>query len=194
MKVLIVLTSIVGLSLAQFPNGRILEPPVPALCAQRVIHERSPDGKGYWFSWKDQNTKGKEEDWLGARNFCRQRCMDAVSVETSPENEWIKQRIVDGKQKYIWTSGRVCDFQGCDRADLQPTSINGWFWTAELQKLAPTTDRRQNDWSENGGIGQPQPDNRELQQGGAPENCLAILNNFYNDGVHWHDVGEYRNI
>jgi len=59
MKVLIVLTSIVGLSLAQFPNGRILEPPVPALCAQRVIHERSPDGKGYWFSWKDQNTKGK---------------------------------------------------------------------------------------------------------------------------------------
>jgi hypothetical protein len=23
--------------------------------------------------------------------------MDSVSVETSPENEWIKQRIVDGK-------------------------------------------------------------------------------------------------
>jgi len=91
------------------------------------------------------------------------------------------------QQKYIWTSGRICDFKGCDRPDLQPTSINGWFWTAELQKLAATTDRRQSDWSENGGIGQPQPDNRELQQGGAPENCLAILNNFYNDGVHWHD-------
>ena len=44
---------------------------------------------------------GKEEDWLGARNFCRQRCMDAVSVETSPENEWIKQRIVDGKVSKI---------------------------------------------------------------------------------------------
>lgn len=43
---------------------------------------------------------GKEEDWLGARNFCRQRCMDAVSVETSPENEWIKQRIVDGKVSF----------------------------------------------------------------------------------------------
>lgn len=40
---------------------------------------------------------GKEEDWLGARNFCRQRCMDSVSVETSPENEWVKQRIVEGK-------------------------------------------------------------------------------------------------
>ena len=57
MKVLILLASI-SLSLAQFPNGRILEPPVPALCAQRVIHERSPDGKGYWFSWRDQNTQG----------------------------------------------------------------------------------------------------------------------------------------
>jgi len=27
--------------------------------------------------------------------------MDAVSVETSPENEWIKQRIVDGKVSKI---------------------------------------------------------------------------------------------
>uniref|UniRef100_A0A182U451 C-type lectin domain-containing protein n=1 Tax=Anopheles melas TaxID=34690 RepID=A0A182U451_9DIPT len=92
------------------------------------------------------------------------------------------------QQKYIWTSGRLCDFKGCDRPDLQPTNINGWFWTAELQKLAPTTVRNQNDWSEGGGIGKPQPDNRELIQGGASENCLAILNNFYDDGVHWHDV------
>lgn len=38
-------------------------------------------------------------------------------------------------------------------------------------------------------IGKPQPDNREfVQQNGAPETCLAILNNFYGDGVHWHDV------
>lgn len=44
---------------------------------------------------------GKEEDWLGARNFCRQRCMDLVSVETSPENEWIKQRLVDGKVRLV---------------------------------------------------------------------------------------------
>lgn len=40
---------------------------------------------------------GVEEDWLGARNYCRQRCMDSVSVETSPENEWVKQRIVSDK-------------------------------------------------------------------------------------------------
>lgn len=56
-----------------------------------------------------------------------------------------------GKVKYIWTSGRLCDFKGCDRPDLQPTNINGWFWTAELKKLPPTTNRVQNDWSETGG-------------------------------------------
>lgn len=100
--------------------------------------------------------------------------------------QFYKMHIVNFQVKYIWTSGRLCDFKGCDRPDLLPNNINGWFWTAELQKLAPTTDRRQGDWSENGGIGRPQPDNRELQQGGAPENCLAILNNFYNDGVNWH--------
>ncbi|XP_045472260.1 uncharacterized protein LOC123679000 [Harmonia axyridis] len=178
----------VSAAFAQFPNGRSLHLPNPQLCAQRVIHERTPDGKGYFFSWREPQTRGVEKDWLDGRNFCRERCMDLISLETSAENEWIKQRIVSENVKYIWTSGRLCDFKGCDRADLQPLSINGWFWTAVLQKLAPTTQRDQNDWSESGGIGRPQPDNREAQQGGATENCLAVLNQFYKDGVNWHDV------
>lgn len=86
--------------------------------------------------------------------------MDLVSLETKAENEWIKERLVREKVKYIWTSGRLCDFKGCERADLQPLQVNGWFWTAELQKLAPTTDRQNNDWSPSGGIHRPQPDNR----------------------------------
>lgn len=90
-------SSLLGLSLAQFPNGRILESPVPALCSQRVIHERAPDNKGYFFSWRDPALQGVEEDWLGARNFCRKRCMDSVSLETSNENEWIKKRMVEEK-------------------------------------------------------------------------------------------------
>lgn len=51
----------------------------------------------YFFSWRDPALQGVEEDWLGARNFCRKRCMDSVSLETSNENEWVKQRIIDGK-------------------------------------------------------------------------------------------------
>ncbi|KAJ8733893.1 hypothetical protein PYW07_014444 [Mythimna separata] len=188
MKQLVLLALFAAVAQAQFQNGRILEPPVPSLCVQRTIHERYADNKGYFFSWRDPALRGVEEDWLSARNYCRQRCMDLVSLETSDENEWVKARIVQDKQKYIWTSGRLCDFKGCNRPDLIPNEINGWFWTAELQKLAPTTNRQQNDWSEGGGIGKPQPDNRELIQGGAAEHCVAILNNFYNDGVHWHDV------
>lgn len=187
-KCAVLAVAFLGISTAQLQNKRILESPIPALCAQRTIHERTPDGKGYFFSWKDQNTKGVEQDWLSTRNYCRKRCMDLVSLETSAENEWIKRHLVEDKIKYIWTSGRLCDFPGCDRPDLLPNNINGWFWTAVLQKLAPTTQRDQNDWSESGGIGKPQPDNRELIQGGASENCLAILNQFYNDGVNWHDV------
>lgn len=48
----------------------------------------------YFFSWRDPSLKGVEYDWLSARNFCRRRCMDSVSLETSLENEWIKQRVV----------------------------------------------------------------------------------------------------
>merc|ERR1711874_345056 len=40
-------------------------------------------------------------------------------------------------------------------------------------------------WSNTGGARppRPQPDNRE-----GDEVCLAVLNNFYNDGVRFHDV------
>ena len=37
--------------------------------------------------------------------------------------------------------------------------------------------------------GLPQPDNRAAgEQPPSPEVCLAILNNFYADGIKWHDV------
>lgn len=61
-----------------------------------AIHERF-HGKGYFFSWRDPITNKQEEDWLGVRNWCRMRCMDAVSLQTSQENEYIKRRMVEGK-------------------------------------------------------------------------------------------------
>jgi len=173
---------------ADLPPGRTLAAPDFHLCQQKPIHEVGPDGKGYFFSWRDPALRDSQFDWLDARNYCRRLCMETVSLETSIENEWIKERLVKDKVKYIWTSGRKCDFKGCDRADLLPTEINGWFWTATLEKLAPTNQRDQGDWSESGGLGKPQPDNREPQQGGSQENCIAVLNQFYNDGVNWHDV------
>ena len=89
--------------------------------------------------------------------------------------------------KYIWTSGRKCNFAGCDRPDLQPPNENGWFWSGSGAKIGPTSQRNTGDWSHTGGYGRAQPDNREAEQGN-DESCLSILNNFYGDGLKWHDV------
>lgn len=51
LKTCAVLFGLLAVAVAQFPNGRILEPPVPQLCAQRVIHERTPDGKFCFSVW-----------------------------------------------------------------------------------------------------------------------------------------------
>lgn len=65
----------------------------------------------YFFSWRDPALKGVEEDWLGARNYCRQRCMDSVSLETSNENEWIKSRLVNEKVDFFLSLALLFNFQ-----------------------------------------------------------------------------------
>lgn len=65
-----------------------------------VRHASYRDARGvahsYFFSWEHQPTRSLEVDWLDARNICRRHCMDAVSMETPQENEFIKQRIARG--------------------------------------------------------------------------------------------------
>lgn len=45
----ILLVALMAVANAQFPNGRILEPPVPSQCVQRTIHERYADSKSSLF-------------------------------------------------------------------------------------------------------------------------------------------------
>ncbi|KAJ4436331.1 hypothetical protein ANN_18962 [Periplaneta americana] len=139
---------------AMVMSQRRLALPDPRSCANRVRHATYRDARGvqhtYFFSWEHGPTRSLEVDWLDARNICRRHCMDAVSMETPQENEFIKQRIARAK-------------------------------------IGPTTQRNSGDWSHTGGFGQAQPDNREAAQGN-DESCLSILNNFYNDGIKWHDV------
>ena len=96
-----------------------------------------------------RNTKW---DWFNARNYCRQgllfllllllllllvftipwtrkRCMDLVSFETQQEYDWVKG-FIDGGVKFFWTSGRKCNFDGCDKPEFFPKLVNGWFWSA----------------------------------------------------------------
>jgi len=170
-----------------FPDGK--------LCEQRVGREGNVEfgGRTYWLSWKsdDFRLKNAKWDWFNARNYCRKRCMDLVSFETEQEYQFIKA-LMTQDVKYFWTSGRLCNFDGCDRDDFFPKAINGWFWSANQARLNPTNSTTAfHDWSSTGGF-QPakaQPDNREQeQQNGALEACMAVLNNFYGDGIKWHDV------
>lgn len=132
----------------------------------------------------------------GFNNHCssslyRKHCQDLVSFETQDEANFVYESMTQNNVKYIWTSGRKCNFDGCDRPDLKPTIVNGWFWSGSTARIAPTNDRSgawNGDWSLTGGSGQAQPDNREFSENGNDEACIAVLNNFYNDGVKWHDV------
>jgi len=165
----------------------------PELCRVRTqmvgIHQFQ--GRNYWFSWQDSSARVRNTkwDWFNARNYCRKRCMDLVSFETPQEWDWVRG-FMDANVAYFWTSGRLCDFEGCDRPDLFPKNINGWFWSAnQVAMPATNSTHRFHSWSHTGGLGVPQPDNREeTQLHGDTEACMAVLNNYYGDGIKWHDV------
>ena len=98
---------------------------------------------------------------------------------------------------YIWTSGRLCDFKGCEnRRDLEPKALYGWFWSANRNKMAPTNQVPEgwsfNPWSQTGHKKVRQPDNAEFDINGTSESCMSVLNNVYKDGISWHDVACYH--
>ncbi|CAG0919637.1 unnamed protein product [Notodromas monacha] len=159
---------------------RQLSSPVPQECSSRR-KDATYGAHSYLFSW---DAGVSPQNWLNARNFCRRKCMDLVSLESPSENEFIKSHVSTawrkGLIKYIWTSGKLCDFPGCDRADLQPILTNGWFWSGSGAKLYPPGFDGSN-W------GISQPDQREGQ-----ESCVAMLNpSVYNEPsgqFAWHDI------
>jgi len=69
-------------------------------------------GHNYFYSGEVPALATKRVDWLEARNVCREYCMDAVSIETQEENNLIFKLIQEKDVPYIWTSGRLCDFNG----------------------------------------------------------------------------------
>jgi len=169
-------------------GGELARPTILEHCEQRIRHAQW-NGTSYFFSWEHPQTRNATATWFQARNVCRRHCMDSVSLDTREEHQFISDKMQEGGQRFIWTSGRKCDFDGCEDPSFQPTIENGWFWTATGVRLAPTTNRLDGEWSHTGKGGEPQPDNREFKETGKnDEACLAVFNNFYGDGVKWHDV------
>jgi len=116
-------------------------------------------GRDYLVSWRLGCTSFTAG---GGASFCRQNGMRPISIDSSDKEREFLGLVGSEGQKYFWTGGNV-----------RGRSIN---W--------PSGRRYNNvNWSNTGGAGRPQPDNRE-----GDESCLAVLNNFYNDGVRFHDV------
>merc|ERR1711934_1193830 len=80
--------------------------PNPKDCANRIKHAQH-NGHNYFFSWEYELTKDLKVDWITGRNICRRHCMDLVSIETREENEFLKQRMINGLIRFFWTSGKV---------------------------------------------------------------------------------------
>merc|ERR1711874_595011 len=116
------------------------------------------------------------------------------SLETPSENDLISKFLTDNDLPYIWTSGRLCNFKGCDREDLQPTNVNGRFWSGSGVKMAPTNSTppgwSYQPWSFTGhktqfeGKNVSQPDNAEFDINGSVEACMGLLNDIYDDGLN----------
>jgi len=182
-------------------SGRLLTLPDPEKCAKRPKHFEH-GGHHYWFSGDEENFTDHKVDWLDGRNICREYCMDLVSLETPTENELIEKFLVDNDLPYIWSAGRLCNFKGCDREDLQPPTVNGWFWSGSGVKMAPTNSTppgwSYQPWSFTGhktqfeGKNVSQPDNAEFDINGSTEACMGLLNDIYDDGVKWHDIACYH--
>ena len=103
-------------------------------------------------------------------------------------------------QLSIWTSGRLCDFDSCEKSEhVKPVNVKGWFWSATNKKMSDTTCVRcYHQWSNKGKYGFPQPDNRELREVdiAGNESCLALLKAAYpgESGLHWHDKACYHSM
>ena len=119
----------------------------------------------------------------------------------SGEFQMIKDIVKQYNVHSLWTSGRLCNFKGCDKPHLLPKNINGWFWagSGKTTGISPTNTIPRGwpakPWSSSGYFGQflpggqqPQPDDAEfLLNGKLHEACLSVNNDWYGDGISFHD-------
>jgi len=129
-------------------SGRLVATPSLQACKTRPKHYMDKrTGHYYFFSGKSK-FGSLQTSWLDARNICRSMCMDLVSVETPEENTMVENILTKYNVSGVWTSGRLCNFHGCDAPHLQPKHINGWFWAGSGARIPPT-NRTAPGWTDN---------------------------------------------
>merc|ERR1712025_970214 len=198
------------------------------LCKNRESHWKF-GGKNYIYSGKSKllanekketvttGAKGVEFTAGEATDWCKQRCMGLVALESQEEWDLIRNKMEGYGAPFIWTSGHICDREsGGDLCytveELQPRIINGWYWSSSGVRIN-STDRNPAGWSENPwgkrGIyervneGKPtreqkrvnQPDNAEQRLNlleGKEESCLALATGLWEPTTVWNDIACYH--
>jgi len=121
-------------------------------------------GRNYILSWRERRNSFS---WDAARNYCSSRGMRIVSLDTTAKRDHFMQQVAADGSPYFWAGGR-----------LSPDKRSVRWENGRSEGIS----KGRHPWSFTGSRG-AQPD------GQGSEHCLAILNNFYNDGVKFHDVG-----
>ena len=56
-------------------------------------------GHNYFLSWREPWHKFEDWDWFNGRNFCRDRCMDLVSLDSPGEHRLFSAIMRQGQPK-----------------------------------------------------------------------------------------------
>ena len=137
---------------ANFNFGRLTIQPI----ASPGRGNHNFEGRTFLLSWKEEGRPFFS--WQEARDYCREAGMRIVSLDSSAKREHFLDLIGSEGLQYFWAGGRLSP----DKTRL--SWENG---------ASEAISRGQHPWSF-GGLRGAQPD------GQGSENCLAVLNNFYN--------------
>merc|ERR1712027_79563 len=155
---------------------------VPAPASKATVPAAAPNH--FWTDPRDNVQRGYVATWkIGcstfqqheAKAYCESMGMEPVSLDSPAKQDNFNRLIAQDAQRYFWTGGVV------DHAN----EVVSW----NNRNAKPIRFSESAHWSHTGGADLPQPDNRAAGENPPhPEVCLGILNNFYADGIKWHDV------
>lgn len=129
------------------------------------------DGTQYIITWRVDDNRCSNFTGHEAEDYCKLQGGHAVSLDTTAKALHFIDVAIQDARRYFWSGGRIDHTAG----------VVSWPSGAREGYV-----RGERFWSNTGGKKpepEPQPDNRD-----GNEICIGVLNNFYADGVKWHDV------
>merc|ERR1712079_229592 len=140
-------------------------------CPGACPNEFDDQGRPYILTWKINDKECSNFTGIEAEEYCRLQGGHAVSLDDNEKALHFRGIAIRDRRRYFWTGGRI------------DHSVETVTWPSGKRE---GYIRGQRFWSHTGGnepVPEPQPDNRD-----GNEVCIGVLNNFYADGVKWHDV------